>query len=437
MRRLLGRAVLAGAVALLALGPAGVSAADEPVTTAPAAGRTPRRCPCHRPGRAGRRAGRGPLRAGRVVGGDGPRGRRPPPRRPGAAGSPRHRRAHPAAAGRCRAPAGRDRTAPGRGPGPADAQRPGGRADRGPGHRAAGPARPAGPRRLPGRRLAQQRLDAARLAVPLGLRRAHRRHPDRRDVAALADRRPGDRSAVLRRPHRRPRAGPRRRRRGRRAGPARTCARCSELSKQAREAEARVNGLVAQRKAALAAAAAAQAEDDIAHAQRVGESSQLQAQLAAQAARRPGSGRQPATGPPSRPGAGTLGWPVHGGHHLAVRDAGAPGDRGLQAAHRCRHRGRVRHADPRRPRPASSCRPGGTAPTAGAPSSPTVPSTECCSPRRTTTRPSSVSRSATGSPPGRPSARWATTGYSTGCHLHLELYVNAALVDPVPWLPAF
>ena len=30
-----------------------------------------------------------------------------------------------------------------------------------------------------------------------------------------------------------------------------------------------------------------------------------------------------------------------------------------------------------------------------------------------------------------------STGYSTGCHLHLELYVNSALVDPVPWLPAF
>ena len=30
-----------------------------------------------------------------------------------------------------------------------------------------------------------------------------------------------------------------------------------------------------------------------------------------------------------------------------------------------------------------------------------------------------------------------STGYSTGCHLHFELYVNSALVDPVPWLPAF
>ena len=27
-----------------------------------------------------------------------------------------------------------------------------------------------------------------------------------------------------------------------------------------------------------------------------------------------------------------------------------------------------------------------------------------------------------------------STGYSTGCHLHLELYVNAAMVDPAPWL---
>ena len=30
-----------------------------------------------------------------------------------------------------------------------------------------------------------------------------------------------------------------------------------------------------------------------------------------------------------------------------------------------------------------------------------------------------------------------STGYSTGCHMHFELYVNSALVDPVPWLPAF
>jgi murein DD-endopeptidase MepM/ murein hydrolase activator NlpD len=28
-----------------------------------------------------------------------------------------------------------------------------------------------------------------------------------------------------------------------------------------------------------------------------------------------------------------------------------------------------------------------------------------------------------------------STGYSTGCHLHFELYVNATLVDPEPWLP--
>ena len=29
-----------------------------------------------------------------------------------------------------------------------------------------------------------------------------------------------------------------------------------------------------------------------------------------------------------------------------------------------------------------------------------------------------------------------TTGFSTGCHLHFELYVNSTLVDPEPWLPA-
>jgi murein DD-endopeptidase MepM/ murein hydrolase activator NlpD len=28
-----------------------------------------------------------------------------------------------------------------------------------------------------------------------------------------------------------------------------------------------------------------------------------------------------------------------------------------------------------------------------------------------------------------------TTGFSTGCHLHFELYVNSTVVDSEPWLP--
>jgi murein DD-endopeptidase MepM/ murein hydrolase activator NlpD len=29
-----------------------------------------------------------------------------------------------------------------------------------------------------------------------------------------------------------------------------------------------------------------------------------------------------------------------------------------------------------------------------------------------------------------------STGYSTGCHLHFEVYVNSSLADPQGWLPA-
>ncbi|MGH8894423.1 MAG: M23 family metallopeptidase, partial [Actinomycetes bacterium] len=29
-----------------------------------------------------------------------------------------------------------------------------------------------------------------------------------------------------------------------------------------------------------------------------------------------------------------------------------------------------------------------------------------------------------------------STGYSTGCHLHVELFVNSSLVDPEGWFPA-
>jgi murein DD-endopeptidase MepM/ murein hydrolase activator NlpD len=35
---------------------------------------------------------------------------------------------------------------------------------------------------------------------------------------------------------------------------------------------------------------------------------------------------------------------------------------------------------------------------------------------------------------GETLGRVGSTGYSTGCHLHFELYVNSSLVDPMPWL---
>ena len=280
-------------------------------------------------------------------------------------------------------------------------------------------------------------VDAARRAVPLGLRRAHRRPADRRDVAALAARRPGDRPAVLRCPHRRPRAGPRRRRGGRRAGPARPAR--GAASCRSRRARPRPGSTAWSRSARPRSRPQPRRRPRTTSRTRSGSASpaQLQAQLAAQARRRPRSGAAAATGPPSRPAPGTLEWPVHGPitspfgmrvhpvtgvyklHtgadigascgtpiHAALARHRRPGrlEQRLRLAHRhlprCRRR-RAAHHDVQPPDRA----------------------------RRRGRRP--------GHRRARPSARSGSTGYSTGCHLHLELYVNSALVDPVPWLPAF
>ena len=102
------------------------------------------------------------------------------------------------------------------------------------------------------------------------------------------------------------------RRRGRRAGPARP--RSGDPAGRSRRtaAETRVDALVAARKAALAAAAAAQTQDDVAHAQRAGELEPAAGPAggASPAATSAPAGSRDGATVPARPG--TLGWPARG-----------------------------------------------------------------------------------------------------------------------------
>ena len=206
------------------------------------------------------------------------------------------------------------------------------------------------------------------------------------------------------------------------------------LAEQARAAEARVAGLVERRKAALAAAAAAQAQDDAAHAHQVGESTQLQAELAAIARRDlgPAAGRDGAT-VPARPG--TLAWPVRGpitspfgmrvhpvtgvyklhtgadigaacGTPIRVALEGLVVQAGWNSAYGWR-----------------------TVVTHGVVDGVLLTTTY----NHQTALGVAVGDRVTA---GQVIGTVGSTGYSTGCHMHFELYVNSALVDPVPWLPA-
>jgi murein DD-endopeptidase MepM/ murein hydrolase activator NlpD len=207
----------------------------------------------------------------------------------------------------------------------------------------------------------------------------------------------------------------------------------TQLAEQARAAEARVAGLVATRKAALAAAAAAAAQEDIAHQQQTGTSSQLQTRLAA-AARQdlgPAGARDGSTVPPR---AGTLHWPVHGpvtspfgmrvhpvtgvyklhtGTDLGVAcgtpiAAALPGvviEAGWNSAYGWR-----------------------TVLLHGAVDGVVLTTTYNHQSRLEVSVGDRVDV-------GQVIGEVGTTGFSTGCHLHFELYVNSALVDPEPWLP--
>ena len=208
----------------------------------------------------------------------------------------------------------------------------------------------------------------------------------------------------------------------------------AELAEQARAAEARVAGLVATRKAALAAAAAAAAQEDIAHQQQTGTSSQLQGRLAAAARQElgPAGGRDGSTVPAR---AGTLHWPVHGpvtspfgmrvhpvtgvyklhtgtdlgvpcGTPIAAALPGVVIEAGWNSAYGWR-----------------------TVISHGAVGGVLLTTTYNHQSRLEVSVGDRVDV-------GQVIGEVGTTGFSTGCHLHLELYVNAALVDPEPWLPA-
>ena len=51
----------------------------------------------------------------------------------------------------------------------------------------------------------------------------------------------------------------------------------------------------------------------------------------------------------------------------------------------------------------------------------------------TTTRAATPSASATGVSKGQVIGYVGTTGYSTGCHLHLMVWFNGGVVDPMSW----
>jgi murein DD-endopeptidase MepM/ murein hydrolase activator NlpD len=207
----------------------------------------------------------------------------------------------------------------------------------------------------------------------------------------------------------------------------------TRLEAEARAAEDQVSRLVAAREAALAAAKAAQAEEDAAHARRDSVSSELSAELAARARSEvgPGGTRDGST-VPARPG--TLSWPVQGriSSPFGMRvhpitgvyklhtgtDLSVPCGTPIKAA----RDGVVVAAG------WNSAYGWRTVVSHGAVDGVLLTTTYNHQTRIGTTVGAKVGT-------GQVIGTVGSTGYSTGCHLHFELYVNSALVDPEPWLP--
>ena len=208
----------------------------------------------------------------------------------------------------------------------------------------------------------------------------------------------------------------------------------TQLEAQARAAEDQVSRLVAAREAALAAAKAAQAEEDAAHARRDSVSSELSAELAARARAEagPGGNRDGSTVPAR---AGTLSWPVNGrvSSPFGMRVHPITGVYKL-------HTGMDLSASCGTPIRAAR---DGVVVAAGWNSAygwrTVVSHGTVDGVLLTTTYNHQTALGATVGDKvgtGQVIGTVGSTGYSTGCHLHFELYVNAALVDPQPWLPA-
>ncbi len=207
----------------------------------------------------------------------------------------------------------------------------------------------------------------------------------------------------------------------------------TRLAREAIVAESRVTALSEARKAALARAAEAARAEEQAHAQRAGTSSQLQAQLADLAGRElgAGGGRDGATVPAR---AGTLAWPVPG------RVTSAFGMRvhpvtGVYKLHTGTDLGTACGTPIHAALPGTVIEAGWngaygwrTVIAHGAVDGVLLATTYNHQTRLGVTVGDRVAA-------GQAIGTVGSTGFSTGCHLHLELYVNSTLVDPEPWLP--
>ena len=205
------------------------------------------------------------------------------------------------------------------------------------------------------------------------------------------------------------------------------------LEASARAAEQEVGRLVATRAAALAAAAAAQAEEDAANQYRQLVSSELSAQLAERTRRELGAQADTSGAAiPGRPG--TLGWPVPGrvSSPFGMRVHPITGVYKL-------HTGTDLSAACGTPIGAARA---GTVTDAGWSSAygwRTVVSHGVVDGVLLTTTYNHQERLGTqvGArlTAGQTLGTVGSTGYSTGCHLHFEVYVNSSLVNPQGWLP--